>query len=198
MFQHLYAQAVAEHLHAELYITDMSTMLHELGIGRVPVNTVDGDRNVDFIVDDRMKWDLLPSTHPAKKKCRNGNFSFSQRPVDKRRRVKNGNASDYDNDILSFLNPDGRIECLVSVGFFVQKNFCVSTAKKFWHKLTHVFDYFPNFEVPFGADDYVLHLRCAKRHPSYNGHSNIVLIYMMHIYLSLLNVILRNFIFLFD
>ena len=166
IFQHLFAQAAAEYFGAELYVTDLSSVLNK----RIPVNTKEGDTTIDRVIDSAMRWDLLPEHHPAKLKCARNNFTLSLRMIDKRIRAIHHKTDAFNANITSFIDPNGDMKCLISVGYFLDKSFCKDNARLFWHKISHIFDYYPPTRLPFDKNDMVIHIRCAK-HPDYFGHS---------------------------
>lgn len=159
LFQHTFAQNVAQFHGAAMYVTSMDIT----SIGkRIPQNTVQGAQWATSIVDERLKWDLLPNDHFAKKTCSSKNATFHTRGVDFRSRYRNGTAIRH--NLLAFLEPEGDISCLILVGYFQNKaNPCLRNVRDTFKGLFPVLnDRTEHFPLPVTPSDIVIHLRCPK------------------------------------
>lgn len=158
-FQHSFAQNVAQHIGASLYLTSMDVT----SIGkRVPQNTVQGSQWARGIMEPMFQWDALPASHYARQACASKNASFFARAVDFRSKYRN--ASSVRDDLLEFLDPTGRIGCLVLVGYFQNKaNPCLGNVRRVFSGMASLLPP-PQLPppLPFSTSDIVIHMRCAK------------------------------------
>jgi hypothetical protein len=156
LFQHYFAQRLAEHMHIPMYMTTV-------GGPYLPPNTDSGSKYNKLAADPRLLWSNLPEDHPAKELCRHSNFTYGRRPVDLRQ-----HSADKENkfaaSLTSFLDPDGAVKCLISVGYFQDKGICTHTAKRMWPALADRGSALFAPRVEFGPRDLTIHFRCAEKH----------------------------------
>ena len=170
MFQHYFGYSIARHMKARLYITSYDRL--KLDTWGAP-NTGTGRDIMDWITDDEMNWDKLPLSHADRALCESGNMTYKMRPVDHRDSTKN--ITKFKEDLVSFLNPEGNIKCIITVGYFINRNPCARDVRGLWHKLYLYRDYFPPLKINLTPTDMVMHLRCESRHSSYISHGILIL-----------------------
>lgn len=159
IFQHVFAQNVAQFYSSALYITSMN----RVSIGkRVPQHTAQGAEWISKIADPRLLWDTLPESHRAKGICASANASLFVRGVDFR--SKHRNATEIRDRLIRYLSPSGDIKCLVIVGYFQDKqNQCLANAKHVFKDLEKQIASKALEQLPFSSRDIVIHLRCPKK-----------------------------------
>jgi hypothetical protein len=168
LFEHVFAQNVAQHYDAALFVTSMDAT----SIGkRVPMNTVQGGQWADRMVDPALKWGSLPPEHPARTACAQRNASLFARGVDFRSRYRN--ASAVRDRLMSFMDPHGDISCLVLVGYFQNTaNPCLGNVKRIFSGIDTLLESSASASaappLPFSQRDIVVHLRCPKN--AFTGH----------------------------
>jgi hypothetical protein len=130
-------------------------------------NTGTGRDIMDWLSDDDMKWEMLPEDHPDRLACRAGNLSYMMRPVDLRSRK---NVSTWKSRIADFLDPFSSTKCIITVGYWIDRNPCAADAKKLWYRLHNPWPYFPPLKISISPQDMIMHLRCVTGHGSYSSH----------------------------
>lgn len=161
LFQHYFALQLAQHLNAVLYITKIE--IKQSPGSSMPPNTHEGAESIDRVSDPLMFWSSLPPDHPDRLACLRSNVTYSKRPVDIRSRNSTQQAL-FADQLINFLDPNGEVECLISIGYFQSKDICVDTVHKMWPALVNQ----PNRsfvpKISFLPSDIVLHLRCQPSH----------------------------------
>ena len=150
LFQHYFAQKIAQCTQSRLYITRQTD--------HPPVNTLTAHQWMTNITPPALLWESLPSDHPDRVLCTTRNFSYFRRPIDDRQR----SPSDWDkfsDDLRSFLDSTGEVKCLVSLGYYQWKNQDISTVRHMWGRLT---DKVQEVASTLHSDDIYLHLRCEN------------------------------------
>eukprot|EP00602_Paraphysomonas_sp_CaronLab_P011429 CAMPEP_0185042608 /NCGR_PEP_ID=MMETSP1103-20130426/42449_1 /TAXON_ID=36769 /ORGANISM="Paraphysomonas bandaiensis, Strain Caron Lab Isolate" /LENGTH=252 /DNA_ID=CAMNT_0027582705 /DNA_START=1128 /DNA_END=1883 /DNA_ORIENTATION=+ len=165
LFQHYFAQRLAEHLHIPMYMSTMS-------VGHLAPNTDTGSQWNELVADPVFLWDSLPSDHPARELCRENNFTYSKRPVDIRSR-KGNDKLEFDDKLASFLDPEGSVRCMITLGYFQSKGTCIDTARKMWPPLADSSSFVFNPRIVFNSTNIVLHMRCASSHYGVLGEKYI-------------------------
>ena len=165
LFQHFFAYSIARHMRAKLYFISYDKMEGMAAWGAP--NTGTGRDIMDWLNDDDMKWELLPEDHPDKLACRAGNLSYMMRPVDHRSRK---NVSGWKSQIADFIDPYGKTKCIITVGYWIDRNPCAADAKKLWYRLYNPWAYFPPLKMMMSPEDMIMHLRCVTGHGSYSSH----------------------------
>lgn len=161
LFQHYFALQVAQHVNARLYFSMIES--EHFSAGYLPPNTIEGTKWIKQVSDPRMFWSSLPSNHPDKLACSRKNLTYSKRPADIKKRIGIENTK-FQFQLLNFLDPEGDIECLITLGYFQNKETCFNSAYKMWPSLINNPNrpFTPRFQ--FNPDDIVIHLRCAVGH----------------------------------
>ncbi len=165
LFQHYFGYSLARHMNAQFYYSSIDMI--PLEDHWKPPNTITGRRFVDLITDSAMNWDLLPRDHIARNICRHHHMSYQMRPVDLRdKKIMNT----INKNIINFLDPNGDIRCLMSFGYFIERDVCEEDVRALWSKLYSYQEYFPTLNVTLNPTDIVFHLRCENSHPAYISH----------------------------
>jgi hypothetical protein len=162
LFQHYFALQVALYTNSILYLTKID-LQHSPTSSALPPNTHDGAEWIDLISDPLMFWSSLPDSHPDKVACQRSNLTYSKRPYDIRSRNSTQKIK-FNLDLLQFLDPNGEIECLITIGYFQNKDLCLDTIYKMWPSLVNQPNrtFVPNMQ--FEPNDLVIHMRCQPGH----------------------------------
>jgi hypothetical protein len=177
LFQHYFALQIALQTNSVLYLTKID--IQQSTTKFLPPHTDESEEWISLVSDPKMLWSSLPENHPDRMACSRRNVSYSKRPADARRRSSTQQKV-LDIEVLSFLDPEGEVECLISLGYFQNNDICLETAHKMWPSLvdspTRPFS--PRIQLE--PEDLVLHIRSQPGHygvpskliPSTNHSSN--------------------------
>ena len=168
LYQHYFAQRVAEEVHAYLFVSSWEEIY---GHSRPDPNAA---RWQDLAaMDPLFMWHNLPPDHPARTLCSEGNMSYSKRPVDIRSRGKGKDGHDFDARLRAFLLPAGGTDCLITTGFFHHKETCADTVRRMWPGLSNrdmLHTYAPPV-LPLGPRDMVIPFSCQSSFLGECSHS---------------------------
>jgi hypothetical protein len=163
LFQHYFALQIALYTNSVLYLTKIEPQHSPAATHVMPPHTDESTKWMSMVSDPKMLWSSLPKDHPDRLACQRSNVTYSKRPADLRSRSSSEHRV-LRILVLNFLDPEGEVECLISLGYFQNKDVCLETAHKMWPSLVDspTRPFTPRFRLQ--PNDLVIHLRSQPGH----------------------------------
>jgi hypothetical protein len=142
MFQHYFAQRIAQYLHSYMFAETSRNML---SVASTCSKRLQG-------MDSKLLWCQLAEDHPAKRTCRRSNVTYTHLQ-------KNDLKTSHESPLLAFLDPSSSVECLIILGHsFPYSEVCPAAARMMWSGF--VSGKVPQLPVTLGPRDMVVPLGC--------------------------------------